>query len=315
MAGPSDPYDDRSDQEKELAEEEKYLEDDTTKTTIMTMNNIPKFIVVDGPDGSGKTTIIKHMVDMLKVELPDAKIVVGRGLGSGNAAEAIRSTMMNKEINKTSNYEIYGAIMCLIDCYETFVLPNIKNGNIVILDRYVPSYYAYQVTARDSEMALTMLKDVFNVPFTLQPDLYINTYCSVDNSIKRMNGRNDNNYFDEEGRIFKTLLLKGYEEFFAKEHMFHTCKPSKVIKLDTNPEWPDVYKELVNIVHKQVLKKGINMVDIDKAVNKFMGMPLTKDFNPDCGISFTHKPDAMDCMCHLDQQVQISLQLNNLKIF
>jgi dTMP kinase len=213
-----------------------------------------KFIVVDGPDGSGKTTIIKHMVDIIKTNSPDVKIVTGRGLGSGKAAESIRSTLLNSEITKSNNYEIYGAIMCLLDCYETFVLPNLNNNNIVILDRYLPSYYAYQVKARKSTHALVMLKDIFNVPFTLHPDLYINCSCSVENSIKRMNGRADNNYLDEENISFKNNILKGYEEFFSNKYLFHTCKPSKVINLNTNPEWPIVYKQLIELINRDIIK-------------------------------------------------------------
>lgn len=221
-------------------------------------NDFPKFIVVDGPDGSGKTTIIERLVKYIETIKPELKVVVGRGLGSGKAAESIRSTMMNNEIKKSSNYEIYGAIMCLIDCHETFVLPNINNNKLVILDRYIPSYYAYQVKARNSEIASKMLIDCFAAPFTIQPDVYINTYCSIENSIDRMKNRNDNNYLDEEGIIFKRKLLEGYEEFFNKAPlMFCASKPSKIFKVNTDKPLADVLSEVYEITSKIFTDKPV----------------------------------------------------------
>lgn len=221
------------------------------------MENQPKFIAVDGPDGAGKTTIVKEMQNYLTAK--GYTVLVGRGLGTGTVAEAIRASLFNPELKKTVNYEIYGAIMCLIDCYETFVVPNLlKNDDkiIVLLDRYVSSYYAYQVHARSSEKANKMLRDVFNMFGTRHPDAYI--YCKVDLDVAthRLQTRSEeNNYLDKESEIFRGRVSEGFKLFFQDSYLFHSCKPSKIVELDCNQDIDGVHNQLYNYLQNTFVTK------------------------------------------------------------
>jgi dTMP kinase len=224
------------------------------------MDNQPKFIVVDGPDGAGKTTIVKELSNYLTVK--GYNVLLGKGLGTGSVAEAIRKSLFDKDHKKTSNYEIYGMIMSLIDCYESFIVPNLlKNDDklIIILDRYISSYYAYQVYARSCGKANKMLRDAFNIYGTRHPDLYIHCKVDLDVATKRINERNEEaNYLDKESEIFRGKVTEGFNVFFKDRYLFHTCSPSKIIELDCNQTLDGVYQQLYTYLENTFVSKLTN---------------------------------------------------------
>lgn len=221
------------------------------------MDGQPKFMVVDGPDGAGKTTIVKEIQNYLTAK--GYTVLVGRGLGTGTVAEAIRASLFNPDLKKTVNYEIYGAIMCLIDCYETFVVPNLlKNDDkiIVLLDRYVSSYYAYQVHARNSEKANKMLRDVFNIFGTRQPDVYIKCNVDLEEAFRRINSRvEESNYLDTESKNFRAKVSEGFDIFFKEKNIFHICVPSKIVEIDCNQDIDGVFSQVYTYLENTFISK------------------------------------------------------------
>lgn len=206
----------------------------------------PRFIVVDGPDGAGKTTLIDHLRHQLLAL--GHKVKIGRGLGSGVAAESIRNTMFKGSEKVSTTYEIHGALMCLIDCYETFVAPILKNDNetIVILDRYISTYYAYQACARESSLAEIMLYDAFIENETIQPDVYL--HCNVDIPIaeRRLKDRDDNNYFDAEKIEFRNKTKLGFDNFFSQNTRFNFFNrdTTNVVEINCNLELDKVIEQI-----------------------------------------------------------------------
>lgn len=214
--------------------------------------NTPKFIVVEGMDGSGKTTIVEHIAKRIL----DAGYIYtkGRGLGSSKVAETIREQMFSKK--PTSNYEIFAALMCLIDCHENFVTPTLtpssnNEKNILVLDRYIPSYFAYQVAGRESELAEIMLKEAFDSSSKPTPDLYIYIEVDIDVALSRTKNRGDSNYLDEEVLSYRKRVHKGYSDYFDSamysldnQYYEDRSKAPKVIRLNGNNSLNDVLDEL-----------------------------------------------------------------------
>ena len=105
----------------------------------MKKNKYPgKFIAIDGPNGSGKSSLIKKLVKELKKEGKD--VAVTKEISSSKIGIFAREMM--PETNGL-------AYACLIasDRYEHLkneVIPMLKEGKIVICDRYAPSSLVYQ---------------------------------------------------------------------------------------------------------------------------------------------------------------------------
>jgi dTMP kinase len=120
-----------------------------------------KLIVVEGADGSGRSTQIARLVDWLEV--------------SGHATVQVglkRSTLVSAELEKAQDGNILSRTTLSLfyatdfaDQLENIILPALKAGFIVLSDRYI-----YTLMARDMVRGMdeAWLKNVYGV--ALEPD-------------------------------------------------------------------------------------------------------------------------------------------------
>ena len=105
------------------------------------------FITIEGPEGSGKSSVMKTVAERLTKEGYD--IVFTREPGGTPIAEQIREVILNKEntkMDKVTEALLYAASrrQHLVEK----VWPLTKEGKIVISDRFLDSSLAYQGGAR-----------------------------------------------------------------------------------------------------------------------------------------------------------------------
>ena len=105
------------------------------------------FITIEGPEGSGKTSVANKICETLEKE--GYQIVHTREPGGTPIAEQIREVILNKEntaLDPRSEALLYAASrrQHLVEK----VWPSLKEGKIVICDRYLDSSMAYQGGAR-----------------------------------------------------------------------------------------------------------------------------------------------------------------------
>lgn len=105
-----------------------------------------RFLVFDGPDGSGKSTQIKRFGEFCRVQqLP---LVEVREPGGTNIGEQIRSILLdpkNTDIALKTEMMLYMASRAQL--VEERIRPALKDGALVLADRFVSSTLAYQGTA------------------------------------------------------------------------------------------------------------------------------------------------------------------------
>ncbi|MGB7460582.1 MAG: dTMP kinase, partial [Carnobacterium jeotgali] len=106
------------------------------------------FITIEGPDGAGKTSVIKKLIPML-VETIQQEIVATREPGGSRIAEEIRELILNPEniemdIRTEALLYAAGRRQHLVEK----IIPALETGKVVICDRFVDSSLAYQGVAR-----------------------------------------------------------------------------------------------------------------------------------------------------------------------
>ena len=126
-----------------------------------------KLIVVEGADGSGRSTQIEMLVEALE--------------GSGHATVQVglkRSTLVSEELDRAQQGNILSRTTLSLfyatdfaDQLENIILPALKAGFIVLADRYI-----YTLMARDMVRGMdeTWLKNLYGI--ALEPDavFYLN---------------------------------------------------------------------------------------------------------------------------------------------
>ena len=105
------------------------------------------FVTFEGGEGSGKSTAIKSLVEKLKQEGFD--ILLTREPGGTPISEQIREVILNKQnTNMDPVTEAYLYAASRRQHVVEKVRPALKEGKLVLCDRYLDSSLAYQGGAR-----------------------------------------------------------------------------------------------------------------------------------------------------------------------
>lgn len=145
-----------------------------------------KFIVVEGIEGSGKTTICKKIIKKILYQHNITNTIYVREPGSTPLSEKIRHLLkfennINEKIsNETELLLFYAARMQLIN---NIVKPKLKKGIWVIGDRHILSSFAYQSVKKNTNInVISSLNSLFlknfypNITFYLDviPEIGLN---------------------------------------------------------------------------------------------------------------------------------------------
>lgn len=105
-----------------------------------------RFLVLDGPDGCGKSTQARRLVDRLRAEGRD--VLHTREPGGTRTGEAIRALLLDPtrgEMTLRAELLLYMASRAQI--VEEVLRPALAAGRIVVCERYLSSSIAYQGVA------------------------------------------------------------------------------------------------------------------------------------------------------------------------
>ena len=169
------------------------------------MNNLGKFITLEGVDGAGKTTHI----EFIKKYLSDLDInyVLTREPGGTILGERLREILLHDEMNhETETILMFAARNEHID---KVIRPNLIEGNVVISDRFTDATYAYQAGGKGvKDEKIDILKKW--VQGSLQPNLTFLFDLSVDISIERLNKTRTLDKFEREDKNFHENIRQKY---------------------------------------------------------------------------------------------------------
>ena len=104
------------------------------------------FIVIEGPEGAGKSTLAKWLVARLQAE--GRRVTAVREPGGTPIAEAARKLALKSRHDRAFGAELFLFLAARADLVERVIRPALADGQIVIADRFGLSTIAYQVSGR-----------------------------------------------------------------------------------------------------------------------------------------------------------------------
>lgn len=168
------------------------------------------FIVVEGPEGAGKTTLVQALAARLEAEHRPALTV--REPGGTPLAEAARTLALNTRHDLTAAAELFLILAARADLVARVIRPALEQGRTVLADRFDLSTQAYQVAGRGlpgDEVAAAMHLATGG----LSPDLLLVLDIPVDvGRARQQQGGKTQDRFEREDDAFHHRVRAAYRE-------------------------------------------------------------------------------------------------------
>ena len=156
------------------------------------------FITFEGPEGSGKTTVLNQINKLLS---ENYNVISTREPGGVSTGEEIRNIRTEALLFAASRREH------LVEK----VIPALNNNKVVLCDRYIDSSLAYQGYARG--IGIEEVKKINEFAINgLYPDLTI--YLDIDAEVGReriLKNQRSQNRLDKETLTFHQKVIEGYK--------------------------------------------------------------------------------------------------------
>lgn len=207
------------------------------------------FISFEGPDGAGKTTVLEAILPQLE-KLVAKEVITTREPGGVAIAESIRDLILDvNHTNMDDKTELLLYIAARRQHLVERILPELKKGNLVLVDRFIDSSVAYQGYGRGLDAdAVTWLNNF--ATDGLQPDLTL--YFDVDSQIGltriEKNKEREVNRLDLEQLDMHCRVRSGYLKL-AQEN------PDRIVTIDAARPLEKVITDALFIIKQRCLEK------------------------------------------------------------
>ncbi len=210
------------------------------------MNGI--LISLEGPDGAGKTTVLKEILP--EIQKMKREIVATREPGGVRVAEEIRQIILdpkNTEIDSKTELMLFAAVRRLH--MQEKMLPALQAGKVVIVDRFIDSSVAYQGYGRDLGVEVVDWLNYFATD-GLKPDLTLYFDVDTDVALERImkNRADEVNRLDLERAEMHRKVREGYLEIVAKE-------PERFVKIDASQPLEKVVADTLSVLKKRFVSE------------------------------------------------------------
>lgn len=188
----------------------------------MSISINPTFISFEGIDGCGKST----QVELLMEKLHDHKIksILVREPGGSLISEGIRSILLdNKNKDMSARAEALLMTASRAQLTREVIIPKLKNGYVVVADRFQDSTIAYQGGGRGLDISFLKNLNLFATE-KLSPSLTFYIDVTANEGYRRVNKKNFDR-IENAGKSFQSKVRSEYLKLVKRE-------PNRVLFVD-----------------------------------------------------------------------------------
>ncbi|MER2174292.1 MAG: dTMP kinase [Carnobacterium sp.] len=201
------------------------------------------FITIEGPDGAGKTSVIKKLIPML-VKAVQQDIVATREPGGSRIAEEIRELILNPtntEMDIRTEALLYaaGRRQHLVEK----IIPALKAGKVVVCDRFVDSSLAYQGVARGIGISEVAEINQFATE-NLSPDLTLYLDIEAHLGLERINQNKENRQFDR----LDQEKLEFHEKVRSAYLTIANEQSERIVQIDASQDLETVVEQCYQVI-------------------------------------------------------------------
>ncbi|MBU3159564.1 dTMP kinase [Clostridium frigoris] len=197
-----------------------------------------RMIVLEGPDGSGKTT----QIELLEKYLQESgyEVVRVREPGGTEISEKIREIILdNDNCNMSYMCEALLYAASRAQLVSEVIKPALDNGKIVICDRFIYSSMVYQGIGRG--LGMEKIKGINEVALDgLKPDITFMITIPYTEGLNRKKKQGSLDRLENSGNEFHKKVFEGYMDICIKY--------DKIEVLDGNRSVKEIQKDIIKII-------------------------------------------------------------------
>lgn len=201
-------------------------------------------ITFEGVEGSGKTTQCQRLAKLLREE--GHRVLETREPGGTPLAERIRDILLGSSADllaaepMTPESEAYLVFACRSQHVTQVIEPALREGVVVLCDRFSDSTLAYQGYGRCLDLAILRKMNRLATK-GLTPDLTLLFDVPVATGLQRRRREPDLNRLDREARRFHEKVRRGFLELA-------TASPRRIKVLDARSDPDRLAAEVTSLV-------------------------------------------------------------------
>jgi dTMP kinase len=216
------------------------------------------FIALEGVDGSGKSTIASRLV--LALQEAGRRAILTREPGGTAIGEQIRTVLLGQQSSSmlpTTEMLLFAAARAQL--VGEVIMPALREGQIVIADRFSDSSLAYQGGARGLEKDSVVMAQ-YLATGGLEPDLKILLDLPIEAALqRRMADSHQVNRLDREAVQFHSRVRDAY-------HLLVEADRARWRVIDANRAEEDVWSEVwLAVASSELLAKVPNPALTERA--------------------------------------------------
>ena len=183
----------------------------------MKSNNQGLFISFEGPEASGKSTQIKLLQKFLKNN--NIPFIVTREPGGTPVSEKLRKIILDKKLLISTTEEILLLMSSRLNHLNNVIKPALKDGKIVITDRFADSTFVYQGFVNNFGLKKTMNlhKELLDNFLPSKTFLFLLPISEIN---KRLKKRKIANKYDKIDTLFHSKIVSGYKKLSKNNKRF-----------------------------------------------------------------------------------------------
>ncbi len=197
-----------------------------------------RFIVLDGPDGCGKSTQCALLAEWLKEN--GVEVVSLRDPGDTAIGEKIRQILLNPEhIAMSTAAEVLLYMAARVQLWQEKITPALAQKKCVILDRWLSSTCAYQGYASGFgiNQVIKLAADSLGKPW---PDLTIILDVDLETGANRLSAQPDR--MEAKPSEYHQKVRDGFLKLAGRQENFHL--------VDAAGDIETVHKKVMEVVEK-----------------------------------------------------------------
>ncbi|HLS53398.1 MAG TPA: dTMP kinase [Tissierellaceae bacterium] len=204
------------------------------------------FIALEGPDGSGKSTILELIGDYL--EKKGIEYIKTREPGGTPIGEEIRDIILDeKNVNMGAETEALLYAASRSQHIHEKIIPALKEGKLVLCDRFVLSSLAYQGIGRG--LGIERVKSINDFALRgIYPDLILFFHIDPEVSLKRKTEKLGGDRLEQEGNDFHKKVYDGYMKLID-------LYPDKIKVIDASQSVEEVLSQSIGEIEKLLISE------------------------------------------------------------